>query len=226
MHTTSVPSGGPVRLMMIVSESVRPIFASSFPSRSVVPARFGTEVLYSVALGSPCINFYARARRPGVSPSAQGWRHHWGIALGSRHDVPQPRHQPLEHALLLVVIAVVHSGATGVPPDLSRHEQEAQSRGSQGRVAQFGGVGLRLAIEQQATRSILARPYWWLPSFEAFARKQWYPPLSPDKPRRSAMPVVGSSSGCRPAWLTENDCHSHRNGLTDAPSARHRYSPL
>src|ERR1035438_7127274 len=40
-------------------------------------------------------------------------------------------------------------------------------------------------------RRSMARPYWWLPSFEAFARKQWYPPLS----RISRTVVLRSRSG-------------------------------
>ena len=38
--------------------------------------------------------------------------------------------------------------AACVTPDLGRHEQEAEPRGRQRRVPQFGGISLRLAVEQ------------------------------------------------------------------------------
>jgi hypothetical protein len=64
------------------------------------------------------------ASGPGSDFSAQGWRHHWRVTLRARRNLPKPGHQPLEHALLLIVIAVAHSGAARVAPDLSRYKQE------------------------------------------------------------------------------------------------------
>jgi len=46
------------------------------------------------------------------------------------------------------VVAVAHSSAAGVTPDLGGHKEEAEPRGRQGRVPQRSGVGLRLAVEQ------------------------------------------------------------------------------
>ena len=57
--------------------------------------------------------------------SEQRRDHHWRIALHARRNPAEPIHQPLKHTLLLVMIAVAHTGPAGVPPDLGRYEQEA-----------------------------------------------------------------------------------------------------
>ncbi len=57
--------------------------------------------------------------------SAQGWCHHRRIALPGRGDPAQSVHEPIEQTLLLVVIAVAHSRAACVAPDLGSDEQEA-----------------------------------------------------------------------------------------------------
>src|ERR1035438_1990071 len=141
-----------------------------------------------------------------LAVSAQRRLYHRSGAAPLRADAAQPVHHSLKQALLLIVVAVTHSGPSRMTPDFRRHEQEPQPCRRQRRVPQRHHVRFLFPVEEQATRSILARPYWWLPSFEAFARKQWYPPLSPDKPRRSVMPVVGSNSGCTPASRVENEC--------------------
>ena len=76
----------------------------------------------------------------GAVGSAQGWHHHGHIALPARRDATQPIHQPVEHALLFVLIAIAHASAPGVAPDLGGYEQEAQPRGRQSCVLQRGGV--------------------------------------------------------------------------------------
>src|SRR5450759_1223964 len=47
--------------------------------------------------------------RPAPSPR---------IALPARSDPAQSIHQPFEHSLLLILIAIAHSSAPGVAPDL------------------------------------------------------------------------------------------------------------
>src|ERR1017187_4237790 len=75
-----------------------------------------------------------------------------------RADAAQPIHHSLKQALLLIVVAVTHSGPSRMTPDFRRHEQEPQPRRRQRRMPQRHHVRFLLSVEQLATRSILARP--------------------------------------------------------------------
>jgi hypothetical protein len=63
------------------------------------------------------------AERLGGVHSAQSRDHYRRIALCARRNPAQSLHQSLEHILLLVVIAVAHSGASGVAPEPKREEE-------------------------------------------------------------------------------------------------------
>ena len=65
------------------------------------------------------------------------------------NNTSQPRHQPLKHSLLFVVIAVADARSPRMAPDPGGNEEETEPGCSQRRMFQRVDIGLGLTVKRK-----------------------------------------------------------------------------